>query len=186
MKKIIVGISGATGVQMGARFLQVLHDMPDVETHLVVSQGAKIIFQRETNISVEELEALADHVYNVNDLSAAISSGSFKTDGMVVLPCSMKSLSGIANAYDADLLVRAADVSLKEGRKVVLVPREMPLNRIHCQNLLTACEAGYVIIPPMLTFYSNYPRTEDQVDHIIGKILMQFDLSYDRFKPWKG
>ncbi|MCL2337992.1 MAG: UbiX family flavin prenyltransferase, partial [Firmicutes bacterium] len=101
-------------------------------------------------------------------------------------PCSMKSLSGIANAYGSDLLVRAADVCLKENRKVVLVPREVPLNLIHCKNLLAACEAGYIIIPPMLTFYSDYPTAADQVDHIIGKILLQFELPYHKFKPWEG
>lgn len=186
MKRLIIGISGATGVQMGARLVEVLHHMPQVETHLVISQGAEVIFQRETSINLDQLRALADHSYEVDNLAAAISSGSYPTDGMVILPCSMKTLSGLANAYDEDLIVRAADVCLKEGRKVVVVPREMPLNRIHCRNLLTACEAGYVIIPPMLTFYSDYPTTQDQVDHIIGKILMQFGLEYDKFQPWKG
>lgn len=186
MKKIIVGISGATGVQMGARLLQVLKDIPEVETHLVISDGAKTIFKRETSYSIEEVEALADYTYDNHNLAAAISSGSYRTDGMVILPCSMKTLSGIAHAYDDELLVRAADVCLKENRRVVIVPREMPLNTIHCRNLLTVCEAGYTVIPPMLTFYSDYPTTEDQVDHIIGKILMQFDLEYHRFKPWKG
>lgn len=186
MKRMIVAISGATGVQMGARLLQVLHDMPQVETHLVISAGARVIFQRETSLCVEELEQLADYMYQPDDLAASISSGSYRTDGMVILPCSMKTLSGLAHAYDEDLIVRAADVCLKENRRVVIVPREMPLNRIHCRNLLAACEAGYIILPPMLTFYSDYPTAEDQVDHIIGKILMQFNLEYERFKPWKG
>lgn len=186
MIKIVVGISGATGVQMGARFLQVLHEMPEVETHLIITNGAEIIFKRETDYEIEKVKALADYVYDIDNLAAAISSGSFRTDGMVVIPCSMKSLSGIANAYDDDLLVRAADVCLKENRRVILVPRELPLNRIHCRNLLAACEAGYIIIPPMLTFYSSYPTAEDQIDHIIGKILMQFNLPYNKFKAWKG
>lgn len=186
MKRLIVAISGATGVQMGARLVEVLHRMPQVETHLVISQGAEVIFQRETSMDLDQLRALADHSYAADNLAAAISSGSYSTDGMIILPCSMKTLSGLANAYDEDLIVRAADVCLKEGRKVVVVPREMPLNRIHCRNLLTACEAGYVILPPMLTFYSDYPTTQDQVDHIIGKILMQFGLEYDKFQPWKG
>lgn len=186
MKRLIVAISGATGVQMGARLLEVLHYMPQVETHLVISRGAEVIFQQETSIDLEDLKKLADYTYDVDNLAAAISSGSYRTDGMIILPCSMKTLSGLANAYDEDLIVRAADVCLKENRRVVVVPREMPLNRIHCRNLLTACEAGYVIIPPMLTFYSDYPTAQDQVDHIIGKILMQFDLDYERFQPWKG
>ena len=170
MKRLIVAISGATGVQMGARLLEVLHHMPQVETHLVISRGAEVIFQRETSIDLEELKKLADYTYDVDNLAAAISSGSYRTDGMIILPCSMKTLSGLANAYDEDLIVRAADVCLKENRRVVVVPREMPL----------------VIIPPMLTFYSDYPTAQYQVDHIIGKILMQFDLDYERFQPWKG
>ncbi len=186
MKKLIIGISGASGVQMGVRLLQVLKKTPEVETHLVMSHGADEIFRCEMKMDVKEVKALADVVYDVDDLAAAISSGSFRTDGMVVIPCSMKSLSAIANAYDDNLLVRAADVCLKEGRKVVLVPREFPLNLIHCRNLLAAKEAGYVILPPMLTFYSEYSTLDEQVDHVIGKILMQFNLSYDKFRPWEG
>ena len=184
--KIIVGISGATGVQMGYRLLQVLQDIKDVETHLIVTSGAEVTFAKETDISLDQVRAIADYVHDYHNLAACISSGSFRTDGMVVLPCSMKSLSAIANGYDEDLLVRAADVCLKEKRKVVLVPREMPLNRAHLRNMLFAFESGCTIIPPMLTFYSNYPKSEDQVDHIIGKILMQFNLDYKNFKPWKG
>lgn len=184
--RLIVGISGATGVQMGFRLLQVLHEMPDMETHLVVSRGAQVIFGRETSVSMDEVRSLADVVYDHDDLSAAISSGSFRTDGMIVMPCSMKSLSAMVNAYDDDLLVRAADVCRKEGRRVVLVPREMPLDRAHCRNLLAVCEDGYVVLPPVLTFYNGCETTMDQVDHVIGKALMQFGLTYDRFKPWEG
>jgi len=186
MQKLIIGISGASGVQMGVRLLQVLQETPEVETHLVMSHGADEIFRYETQMDAQAVKALADVVYDVDDLAAAISSGSFRTDGMVVIPCSMKSLSAIAHAYDDNLLVRAADVCLKEGRKVVLVPREFPLNLIHCRNLLAAKEAGYVILPPMLTFYSGYTTLDEQVDHVIGKILMQFNLAYDKFRPWEG
>ena len=161
MRRIILGISGATGVQIGCRVLEALAGVEDVETHLVVSEGAKAIFERECDVTVEEVERLADAVYDNRDLAAPISSGSFRTDGMIVAPCSMKSLSAIANAYDDDLLVRAADVSMKEGRKVVLVPREMPLNRAHCRNLLQAAEDGYVILPPMLTFYNGCKTTDE-------------------------
>ena len=186
MRRIIVGITGASGVQMGYRLLEVLHQRGDVEVHLVVSDGAKVIFDRETDVTMAQVEALADVVWDNRDLAATISSGSFVTDGMIVAPCSMKSLSAIANAYDDDLLVRAADVCAKEGRRVVLVPREMPLNRAHCRNLLQAAEDGYVIIPPMLTFYNGCETTTDQVDHIVGKVLVQFGMSYDRFHPWEG
>lgn len=184
--RIIVGISGATGSQMGYRFLQALRQFPDVETHLVVTEGAKEVFRLETDIPMENIYALADVVHDNRNLGAIISSGSFKTDGMVIIPCSMKSLSAIANSYDNGLLVRAADVCLKENRRVVIVPREMPLNRNHLRNMLTASEAGCVIIPPMLTFYSNYTTAEDQVGHIIGKVLMQFGLDYKGLRPWAG
>lgn len=186
MRKIIVGISGSSGVQMGYRLLQVLRDQPDIETHLVVSDGAKVIFDRETDLTMEQVEALADVVWDNHNLAASISSGSFRTDGMIVCPCSMKSLSGMVNAYDEDLLVRAADVCRKEGRKVVLVPRETPLNQAHLRNMLQASQDGYVILPPVLTFYNGCETTLDQVDHIVGKVLMQFDIEYDRFRPWKG
>lgn len=186
MKRLIVGISGATGVQIGYRLLEVLSQRGDIEVHLVVSEGAKDIFDRETDVTMQEVEALADVVWDNRNLAAAISSGSFVTDGMIVAPCSMKSLSAIANAYDDDLLVRAADVCAKERRKVVLVPREMPMNRAHLRNMLQACEDGYVIMPPVLTFYNGCETTADQVDHVVGKVLMQFGLTHDRFKPWEG
>lgn len=186
MRRLVVGISGATGVQMGYRLLEVLHEHADIEVHLVVSEGAQVIFEHETDLTMRQVETLADVVWDNRNLAAAISSGSFVTDGMVVCPCSMKTLSAIANAYDDDLLVRAADVCAKEGRKVVLVPREMPMNRAHCRNLLQACEDGYVIMPPVLTFYNGCETTMDQVDHVVGKILMQFNLSHDRFRPWEG
>lgn len=186
MRRIIVGISGATGVQIGYRVLQALADMPDVETHLVVSDGARLIFERETSLGMDEVFSLASVVHDNKNLAASISSGSFKTDGMIVAPCSMKSLSAMVNSYDDDLLVRAADVCMKEGRKVVLVPREMPLNRSHCRNLLQAAEDGYVILPPMLTFYNGRDTTAEQVDHVVGKILMQFGIDYEKFRPWEG
>lgn len=186
MRRIIVGISGATGVQIGYRVLQALADVPDVETHLVVSDGARVIFERETNLQMEDVLSLADVVHDNRDLAASISSGSFKTDGMIVAPCSMKSLSAMVNSYDNDLLVRAADVCMKEGHKVVLVPREMPLNRSHCRNLLQAAEDGYVIMPPVLTFYNGSETVAEQVDHVVGKILMQFGIDYEKFRPWEG
>ena len=184
--RLIIGITGATGAQLGCRMLQALKGFPEVETHLVISEGAKAVINCETDTSLDEIMAMADVVHDNRDLGALISSGSFETDGMIVSPCSMKTLSAIAHAYDDDLIVRAADVCLKECRKVVLVPREMPLNTIHIRNMLAASEAGYVIVPPVLTFYSKYDSLEAQADHIIGKILMQFGLKYDRLKPWRG
>lgn len=186
MRRIVVGMSGASGVQMGVRLLEALHETPDVEVHLVVSDGAKAVFASETGLTLACAEALADVVWDNHDLAASISSGSYPTDGMVVCPCSMKSLSAVVNAYDDDLLVRAADVCRKEGRKVVLVPRETPLNQAHLRNLLRAAEDGYVVLPPVLTFYNGCETTLDQVDHIVGKVLAQFGINYGRFRRWEG
>lgn len=184
--RIIVGISGASGVVMGYYFLKALHQHENIETHLVITDGAIKNFEMETDIDVKNVICEADFNYQDNNLAAAISSGSFKTDGMIVAPCSMKTLSGIVHSYDNNLLVRAADVCLKEGRKVVLLPREMPLNRSHLRNLQTAAEDGCVIIPPMLTFYNKAETLEEQVNHIIGKVLSQFNLLHQKFIPWQG
>lgn len=184
--RLIVGISGASGVVMGYRMLQALRSLPDCEVHLVVSEGAARNFACETKLNIQDVKALADYCHSNQNLAASISSGSFKTDGMIVIPCSMKTLAGIAAGYAANLLLRAADVCLKENRKVVLVPREMPFGRIHLRNLQAAADAGCVIVPPLLTFY-NAPQTlDDQVQHLIGKILMQFQLDYRQFRAWKG
>lgn len=184
--RIIVGISGATGVFMGYRLLQVLRELDICEIHLIISEGAVKNFELESDIAIEQVKLLADFCYENNNLAASISSGSFKTDGMIVLPCSMKSLSGIANGYADNLLVRAIDVCLKENRRVVLAPREMPLGKVHIKNMLTAQELGCTIIPPMLTFYNNADSLDKQIIHIIGKILMQFDINIKEFKPWQG
>ncbi len=184
--RLIVGITGASGVIMGYELLRVLNSMDRVETHLVMTGSAERTLSSETDLSPDEVKALADAVYNVEDMGAAISSGSFRTDGMIVLPCSMKTVAGIVSGYSENLLLRAADVCLKEGRKVVLVPREMPLSHIHLKNFLAADEAGCRILPPVLTFYNGADTVEKQVQHIIGKILMQFGLEYEAFVPWKA
>ena len=184
--RLIVGISGASGVIMGYHFLKVLRQFPDVEIHLVYTEGAKKNFELETFVDTTELEVLADEVHDFRNMAASISSGSFVTDGMVIIPCSMKTVSGIANGYADNLLLRAADVCLKEGRKVVLVPREIPLNRIHLKNMKECADCGCVLIPPMLTFYNGSHSLEMQIDHIIGKILRQFGLNYQKFIAWTG
>lgn len=184
--RIVIGVTGATGVQMAYRLLGAFRTFPEVETHLVVSKGAKTVLELESAIDIAQMQELADYVHDESNMGAVIASGSYMVDGMIVIPCSMKTLSAIANGYADNLIVRSADVCLKEHRRVVLVPREMPLGLIHCKNLLAAAEAGCVIVPPMLTFYNDCPTVEEQVDHIVGKILMQFGLSYRRFKPWKG
>lgn len=184
--RIIVGISGASGVIMGYHLLQALRSVPDCEIHLVVTKGAKLTWDYETDIPYEQMEALAHVVHNDNNLAASISSGSFHTDGMIVIPCSMKTLGAINAGYTANLLTRAADVCLKEGRKVVLVPREMPFGKVHLRNLKDVSDLGCVIVPPVLTFYNVPESLTDQINHVVGKILMQFGLDHDKFVPWEG
>ena len=183
--RIIVGISGASGVVMGCSLLKALREV-GVETHLVVSEAAARTFLCETSLRLEDVKALADVSYDSRDMAAAIASGSFASDGMAVVPCSMKTLAGIVCGYAENLLLRAADVCLKEGRQLVLVPRETPLSRVHLRNLLSAAELGCAIVPPMLTFYGGADTVEKQIDHIIGKILSQFGLSYKKGTSWNG
>lgn len=182
--RIIVGISGASNSLLGYELLRTLHRQPDMEIHLVVTAGAVTTFGYETDLTMDEVYAQADYVHNDHNMAASISSGSFKTDGMVVAPCSMKTVSAIANGYSGNLLVRAADVCLKERRKVVLVTRETPLSGVHLKNMKEAHDQGCIILPPVLTLYNRADTVEKQIDHIIGKILMQFGLASDRFVPW--
>lgn len=185
-RRIIVGVSGATGVQLSFHLLRALSAYEEVETHLIVSDGARKTWQLECPQPIEELCALADVVHDPHNLAASISSGSFVTDGMVIIPCSMKTLSSIASGYADNLVSRAADVCLKEGRRVVLVPREMPLGKIHVRNMLAAADAGCVLIPPMLTFYNGPITIQDQIDHVVGKVLRQLGLKPERFRAWEG
>lgn len=184
--RLIVGMSGASGVIYGIRMLEVLKTIPEVETHLIVSNGAKLNIGIETDWSVKDVEALADVVHNDHNLAATISSGSFKTDGMIVVPCSMKTLSGIVTSYADTLVVRAADVVLKERRRLVLVPRETPLHAGHCKLLHEAALNGAIIAPPMPQFY-NAPKTlDDIINHTIGRLMDLFDLDSDFVKRWEG
>ena len=184
--KLIVGMTGATGAPLGVALLQALREMPNVETHLVMSKWAKTTIELETPYSARDVAALADFSHNPADQAAIISSGSFRTDGMIVIPCSMKTLSAIANGYSDSLLIRAADVCIKECRKVVLMPREMPLSRIHLRNMSLAAEAGCVIVPPMLTFYNGSKSVDDMINHALGKALMQFGIVPPGFQSWRG
>lgn len=183
--RLIVGISGASGVVMGYELLKALKAFPQVETHLVVTKGAAVNFPYETSLALEEVEALADVVHDNQNLAAPISSGSFVTAGMVIIPCSMKTVAGIASGFATNLLLRAADVCLKENRRLVIVPREMPFSRIHLRNLKEAADCGCTVIPPMLTFYNQADTVEKQIRHILGKILRQFGLEYEHFVPWQ-
>ena len=186
IKRLIIGISGADGVCIGRRLLETFREMPEVEIHLVLSRAAERNFQLECGVDAAAIRALADYDYAPENMAAKISSGSFVTDGMIVAPCSMKTLSAIVHGYAENLLVRAADVCLKENRRVVLLPRETPLGLIHLRNLLLAGEMGCIVVPPMMTFYNKPKNIEDQIDHIIGKVAMQFGLTSDRFRSWEG
>lgn len=186
MKKLIIGISGADGVCIGSRMLEILKPIPDVETHLILSKGAETNFRLECGIKPEDVRKLADFSYDPDDMTARIASGSFVTEGMIAAPCSMKTLSAIAHGYADNLLVRAAEVCLKENRRVVLMPRETPLSLIDLRNLVQAAEAGCAVVPPMLTFYHHPESIQNQVDQVIGKALLQFGIRPDGFRSWNG
>jgi 4-hydroxy-3-polyprenylbenzoate decarboxylase len=186
MKRLIIGISGASGVIYGIRILEVLQAMDDVETHLVMSRYAKINTEIETPHTAEYVQTLADVVHSVSNQAASISSGSFKTDGMVIAPCSMKTLSAIANSYNDNLLVRAADVVLKERRRLVLMPREVPLHVGHCKLLYEVAQLGAVISPPMPAFYNKPQTIDDFVNHSVGRVLDMFGLDTGIVKRWEG
>lgn len=183
-KRIIVGISGASGAVLGIELLNVLHAMPEWETHLILSSGARRTIQSETQYSVAEVEALADEVHAIGNIGANIASGSFRTAGMIIAPCSMKTLAGIANGFSENLLLRAADVVLKEQRRLVLAPRETPLNKIHLRNMLQAADAGAILVPPVLTCYQHPTSVQEMTHHIIGKMLDLFDIEMPGFKRW--
>ena len=184
MKRIIVGMTGATGVIYGVRLLEVLRDL-HIETHLVMSDGAKKNILIETNLGVKYVEDLAYSVHPVSDLGASISSGSFKTDGMVIAPCTIKTLSGVANSYNENLLIRAADVVLKERRTLILMVRETPLHKGHLELMRKVADLGGILLPPVPAFYHS-PRTiEDLIDHAIGKVLDLFDIDHSLFKRWE-
>jgi 4-hydroxy-3-polyprenylbenzoate decarboxylase len=182
--RLIVGLSGSSGIILGVRLLEVLRDIPKVETHLVMSKGAQVTLPLETETSITAVKGLADVVYHPGDLAAAISSGSFQVEGMAVVPCSMKSLAQIALSLGDNLLARAADVTLKERRKLVLVPRETPLHLGHLRHMAAITEMGGVILPPVPAFYHHPATIMDLVDQTIGKVLDQFDIEHDLFRRW--
>ena len=184
--RLIIGMSGASGVIYGIRLLEVLSRVEQVETHLVLSDSAKLNIAIETDRSAKEIQALADEVYSNRDIAARLASGSFKTDGMIVAPCAVKTLSAIANSYADSLLVRAADVVLKERRRLVLVPRETPLHTGHCELLLKASQMGAILAPPMPAHYINPMTVDDLVDHHVGRIIDLFDLDPGLVQRWQG
>jgi 4-hydroxy-3-polyprenylbenzoate decarboxylase len=183
--RVVLGVSGATGTVYGVRLLERLRATP-VETHLIFSTAAKRVAVVETDYRIEEIEALADFVYDNDDIGAPPASGSFQTDGMIVAPCSIKSLSAIANSYGDTLLVRAADVTLKEGRRLVLVLRETPLHLGHLRLAAQAAEIGATILPPIPSFYHRPKTLGDLIDQTVARILDQFGLGDDIQHRWKG
>ncbi len=188
MKKMIIGISGASGVIYGIRLLSVLRDLPDVETHLVISRAGAITIGLETEYTLEQVTTLADVTYREQDIAARISSGSFKTDGMIVIPCSMKTLAGIAQSFSDNLLLRAADVVLKDRRRLILVARETPLHLGHLRLMTQLTEMGAIIAPPMPAFYHNPQTLDDIINQTVNRVcdLAEIDLPQDLFSRWDG
>jgi len=187
-RRIIVGISGASGVIYGIRLLEVLRLVPEVESHLVVSTAGAQTIGLETAYTVDQVMALADATYRFNDIAAAISSGSFKTDGMVVIPCTMKTLAGIAHSFSDNLLLRAADVVLKDRRRLIIVPRETPLHLGHLRLMTQVVEMGAILVPPMPAFYHRPQSVEDIVNQTVNRVLDLLDVTLpeDLFTRWQG
>lgn len=177
-------MTGASGAPIGIELLQVMRLFPDWETHLVISGGAKLTIEQETEFKLEEVAALATHCYRMGDVGASIASGTFRTQGMVIVPCSMKTLAGVVTGYSDSLLLRAADVVMKERRKLVLVARETPLSLLHLKNMQLAAELGAVVMPPMLTYYNHPATIQDMTRHVVGKILDVFELEMPGFRRW--
>lgn len=188
MKRLIVGISGASGVIYGIRLLEVLRQVADVQSHLVMSSAAGITIGLETDYTVEQVEALADVKYRIKDIAASISSGSYKTMGMVVMPCSMKTLAGIAYSFSDNLLLRAADVVLKDRRRLIIVPRETPLHLGHLRMMTQVVEMGAVIVPPVPAFYHRPQTIDDIINQTVNRVLdlLDIDLPIDLFQRWRG
>lgn len=181
---IVVGITGASGVIYGIRLLEALKEL-NIENSLIISDAAKTVIKHETNKSIEDIIKLADNYYEFDDLTASINSGSFKFDGLAIVPCSMKTLSSIANGYASNTITRVADVSLKEKRKTVIVPRETPLRSIHLENMLNLSKEGAVILPAMPGFYSDSDTVDDQINFIVGKILDSLNIENNIYKRWE-
>jgi 4-hydroxy-3-polyprenylbenzoate decarboxylase len=188
LKRLIVGLSGASGVIYGIRLLEVLQGVAEVETHLIISSAARRTVLLETDYTVEAVESLADQTHRFHDIAASISSGSYKTTGMVVVPCSVKTLSGIVHCYSDNLLLRAADVVLKDRRKLVLVLRETPLHLGHVRLMAQAIEMGAILMPPMPAFYHRPQTIDDIINQMVNRILdvLEIDLPQDLFRRWGG
>lgn len=183
-KRLVIGISGASGIPIAIELLKEIRENKEWESHLVITKGGQCTLNHESNVTIEELIELSDYFYDIKDIGSSIASGTFEVEGMVVVPCSMKTVAGIATGYSDNLLLRAADVTLKEKRKLVLVARETPLSSIHLTNMLTLSNMGVMIMPSVQTYY-NHPKTiEDMTYHMVGKILNVFGIPCSRFQRW--
>ncbi len=183
-KRLIVGMSGASGSCLAVELLEAMAKQPQWETHLVVSKGAARTFAYETKLTIEKLNSLATVVHTQKNIGANIASGTFHTEGMVIVPCAMKTLAGVAHGYSDNLILRAADVTIKERRKLILITRETPLSPIHLRNMLELAKLGVVIMPPMLTFYNHPQSIQDMTRHVVGKILAEFHIELENFTRW--
>ncbi|MGZ8217462.1 UbiX family flavin prenyltransferase [Methylomagnum sp.] len=186
-KRLIIGITGATGAVYGLRLLEVLRALDDWETHLIISSAGALNLHHELNMKRGEVQALADVVHDVSDIGASIASGGFKTEGMIIAPCSMKTLAALAHGFSDNLMTRAADVALKERRRVVVVPRETPLHLVHIRNMATVTEMGGIIFPPLPAFYGRPKTLPELIDETVGRILSLFDIEVaGLYAPWTG
>jgi len=186
-KRLIIGVTGATGAVYAVRMLQVLQTQPEWETHLVISSAGVVNLKHEMDMKRSDLAALADVTHGVNDIAASISSGGFKTEGMIIAPCSMKTLSAVAHGFGDNLISRSADVVLKERRRLVVMPRETPLNLVHIKNMLSVTEMGGIMFPPMPAFYSKSDSMMGMVNETVGRVLDMFGVNVDGlYTPWEG
>ncbi len=183
---LVIGITGATGVIYGIRLLQVLSVMDNIETHLIISEAGETTIKYETDFSIADVKKLANFNYDIKDVAARISSGSFRRDGMIIAPCTIKTMSALANSYNDNLIIRAGDVTLKERQKLVLVLRETPLHLGHLRSMERLSEIGGIIMPPVPAFYHKPKTVEDIVDHTVGKILDMFNIKHSLFQRWSG
>jgi 4-hydroxy-3-polyprenylbenzoate decarboxylase len=184
--KLIIGISGATGAIYGIRLLQVLHEIKGIETHLVISAAGEKTIEYETDFKIGDIKALASFNYTIDDIGASLASGSFKRDGMIIAPCSMKTLGALANSYADNLITRAADVTLKERVKLLLLVRETPLHLGHLRNMTSVTEIGAIVMPPVPAFYFKPHTIEDIINHTVGKALDVFNIEHNLFPRWSG
>ena len=185
-KKIIIAITGASGAILGIRLLEVLQKVKNVETHFIISRAGQITLAHETDYKLADVQKLADHTHKFEDIGACCASGSFKADGMIIAPCSVKTMSEVATGVTSSLVSRAADVMLKEKRKLVMMVRETPLHQLHLENMARLSSAGAYIMPPVISLYSKPKTIDDMVDHIIGRALDVFDIDAGIVKRWKG